>query len=425
MENETLHRKEVIVKKKICSLIAAVLICAISSSCDFAVDKASTAKAAENTAIEVYSKEITNPEELMEAENYDIASASFRAAEEFESEAITKVLDKGTILVINNVNDKGLKQIGDKLHLDYAETEKTPLQTTIGACLRKQKDGSCLLSEVVAEIAKPRAGKKVIEPEAEEVKKSLDWLEKNAKIDLIEQYHEIKGEDLRFAALAAASTSTGSTAQLPEKSFADKSVYYYLYSTSNPGNGYTIYSGNQDSSKYHLATIHICMTGIKVKTDGNRTIDSFAADFTVNAKNDLKVKEFHSKLGTPAESGYNILWASQLASDSSQTVTTNVSNGDRNAFSYTYETGGMDIVNHIASTAYSNRWTAKPISSIKNASYTISPSMTVAVSNGKNTAAQAKATFSYLNLHKSLTAGWVADQDKAVTIKYKNHSPMQ
>ena len=410
-------------KTKISSLIVTILICTLFYSCEFSADRASTAKIVDKVTIEVYSKEITNQENLMEAENYDIASASFRAIEEVESEEITEVLDKGTILVINNVNDKGVKQIADKLYLDYIETEKTPLQTTIGACLRKQEDGSYLLSEVVAEIAKPRVGKKVIEPKSKEVKKSLDWLEKNAKIDLTEQYHEIKGEELRFTTLAAVSTSTGVNTQLPEKSFADKSVYYYIYSTSNPGNGYSIYSGYQDSSKYHLATIHICMTGVKVKTDGNRTVDSFVADFTANAKNDLKVKEFHSKLGPPAESRYNILWASQLVSDSSQTITTNVSNGGDSVFSYAYETGGADIVNHIASTAYSNWWTIEPISSIKNASYTISPSMTVAVSNGKITAAQAKVTFCYLNLNKSPTAGWVADQDKAVTIKYKNHSP--
>ena len=98
---------------------------------------------------------------------------------------------------------------------------------------------------------------------------------------------------------------------------------------------------SQDSSKYHLATIHICMIGLKVKSDGNETIDSFVADFTAAAKNDLKVKEFHGKLGTPAESRYNVLWASQLDSDSTQSVTVNVAGtSGGSAYSYTYKTGG-------------------------------------------------------------------------------------
>ena len=431
IDGNPFHRKEVAMKKKIYVLIVAVLICALLSACEFTVGKVSTAKTVDKTVdetvnettIEVYSKEITSPKELMKAENYDIAGASFRAVEEAEPEAVTKLLDKETILIVNNINDKELKLIADKLRLDYIETEKTPMQTTIGACLRKQEDGSYLLSEVAAEIAKPRAGKKVTEPNEEEVKKSLAWLEKNAKIDLIEQYHEIKGEDLRFSALAAAPPSDEATEQVLGKPFAAKSVYYYLYAASNPENGHPIYLSNQDSSKYHLATIHICMIGVKVKTDGNRTIDSFAADFTANAKNGLNVKEFQSKLETPEESRYNILWASQLDSDSVQAVTTSVSNDGDSVISYAYKTGEADVVNQIASTAYSNRWTAKPVSPSRNTAYTISPSMTVAVSNGKNTAAQAKAAFSYLNLHQSLTAGWVSDQDKTVTIKYKNHSP--
>lgn len=162
------------------------------------------------------------------------------------------------------------------------------------------------------------------------------------------------------------------------------------------------------------------MVGWNVKTDGNRTIDSFAADFTVAAKNDVKVKEFHGKLRTPAESRYNVLWASHLDSARSVTVTM-AGAGGGSAYSYAYRNGGIDIVNHVASSPHSNWWEAKPTPLVKNASYTISPSMIVAVSNGKTTEAQAKADFSYLYLRRSLTAGWVADQDKVVTIKFKNH----
>ena len=409
-------------KRKICVLTIVILICALFSACGALMERADTGKPAAEETAEVCSKEITQPEKLAEAKKYDIAGISFDAVKEVEAEAIAEVLDRGTVLVIYDVNDEKLEQIADKLRLEYTETEKTQMQTTIGACLRKRENGSYLLSEVVAEIAKPRVEKKVLMPDEEEVKKSLDWLAKNAKIDLAEQYHEIKKEDMRFAALA---DSVYADSNEPEnrqigKFFADQSVFYYLYTTSNPENGHTIYLSNQDSSKYQLATIHICMVGWNVKTDGNRTIDSFAADFTVAAKNDVKVKEFHGKLRTPAESRYNVLWASHLDSARSVTVTM-AGAGGGSAYSYAYRTGGIDIVNHVASSPYSNWWEAKPTPLVKNASYTISPSMIVAVSNGKTTEAQAKANFSYLYLRRSLTAGWVADQDKVVTIKFKNH----
>ena len=409
-------------KRKICVLTIVILICALFSACGVLMERADTGKPAAEETAEVCSKEITQPEKLAEAKKYDIAGISFDAVKEVESEAIAEVLDSGTVLVIYDVNDEELEQIADKLRLEYTETEKTQMQTTIGACLRKRENGSYLLSEVVAEIAKPRVEKKVLMPDEEEVKKSLDWLAKNAKIDLAEQYHEIKEEDMRFAALA---DSVYADSNEPEnrqigKFFADQSVFYYLYATLNPENGHTIYLSNQDSSKYQLAMIHICMVGWNVKTDGNRTIDSFAADFTVAAKNDVKVKEFHGKLRTPAESRYNVLWASHLDSARSVTVTM-AGAGGGSAYSYAYRTGGIDIVNHVASSPYSNWWEAKPTPLAKNASYTISPAMTVAVSNGKTTEAQAKADFSYLYLRRSLTAGWVADQDKVVTIKFKNH----
>lgn len=313
-------------KKKIVCLTGAILICMLLSTCGFATERSDAEKVVAKETVEVSSKEITEPEELTKAKNYDIAGISYDTMKGIETEAITEVLDSGTVLIINNANDEELGQIADKLRLEYDETEKTQMQATIGACLRKQENGSYLLNEIVAEIAKPRDGKKVIAPDEEEVKKALEWLERNAKIDLVEQYHEIKGEDMRFDALtsSASSSSNGSTNQLIGKSFTKKSVYYYLYSTSNPENGYTIYLSSQDSSKYHLATIHICMIGLKVKSDGNETIDFFVAEFTAAAKNDLKVKEFHGKLGTPAESRYNVLWASQLDSDSTQSVSVNV-----------------------------------------------------------------------------------------------------
>lgn len=409
-------------KHRMYVLTAAILICALFSACGALMERADTGKPAAEETAEVCPKEITQPEKLAEAKKYDIAGISFDAVKEVEAEAIAEVLDRGTVLVIYDVNDEELEQIADKLRLEYTQTEKTQMQTTIGACLRKRENGSYLLSEVVAEIAKPRVEKKVLMPDEEEVKKSLDWLAKNAKIDLAEQYHEIKEEDMRFAALA---DSVYADSNEPEnrqigKFFADQSVFYYLYATSNPENGHTIYLSNQDSSKYQLATIHICMVGWNVKTDGNRTIDSFAADFTVAAKNDVKVKEFHGKLRTPAESRYNVLWASHLDSARSVTVTM-AGAGGGSAYSYAYRTGGIDIVNHVASSPHSNWWEAKPTPLVKNASYTISPSMIVAVSNGKTTEAQAKADFSYLYLRRSLTAGWVADQDKVVTIKFKNH----
>lgn len=409
-------------KHRMYVLTIVIVICALFSACSALMERADTGKPAAEETAEVCPKEITQPEKLAEAKKYDIAGISFDAVKEVESEAIAEVLDSGTVLVIYDANDEKLEQIADKLRLEYTVTEKTQMQTTIGACLRKRENGSYLLSEVVAEIAKPRVEKKVLMPDEEEVKKSLDWLAKNAKIDLAEQYHEIKEEDMRFAALA---DSVYADSNEPEnrqigKFFADQSVFYYVYATSNPENGHTIYLSNQDSSKYQLATIHICMVGWNVKTDGNRTIDSFAADFTVAAKNDVKVKEFHGKLRTPAESRYNVLWASHLDSARSVTVTM-AGAGGGSAYSYAYRTGGIDIVNHVASSPHSNWWEAKPTPLVKNASYTISPSMIVAVSNGKNTEAQAKANFSYLYLRRSLTAGWVADQDKVVTIKFKNH----
>lgn len=409
-------------KRKICVLTIVILLCTLFSACGALMERADTGKPAAKETAEVYSKEITQPEKLAEAKKCDIAAISFDTVKEVESEAIAEVLDSGTVLVIHDVNDERLEQIADKLRLEYTETEKTQMQTTIGACLRKRENGSYLLSEVVAEIAKPRVEKKVLMPDEEEVKKSLDWLAKNAKIDLAEQYHEIKEEDMRFAALADSvyADSNGSENRQIGKFFADQSVFYYLYATSNPENGHTMYLSNQDSSKYQLAMIHICMVGWNVKTDGNRTIDSFVADFTVAAKNDVKVKEFHGKLRTPAESRYNVLWASHLDSARSVTVTM-AGAGGGSAYSYAHKTGGIDIVNHVASSAYSNWWEAKPTPLVKNASYTISPSMIVAVSNGKTTEAQAKADFSYLYLRRSLTAGWVADQDKVVTIKFKNH----
>ena len=407
---------------KLYVLTAAILICTLFSACGALTESADTEKAAAQENAEVYSKEITQPEKLAEAKKYDIAAVSFDTVKEVESEAIAEVLDSGTVLVIHDVNDERLEQIADKLRLEYTETEKTQMQTIIGACLRKRENGSYMLSEVVAEIAKSRVEKKVLTPDEEEVKKSLDWLAKNAKIDLAEQYREVKSEDMRFAALADSVCADANESENRQigKTFADQSVFYYLYAMSNPENGHTMYLSNQDSSKYQLAMMHICMVGCNVKTDGNRTIDSFAADFTVAAKNDVKVKEFHGKLGTPAESRYNVLWASHL--DSAQSVTVTIrSAGGGSAYSYAHKTRGIDIVNHVASSAYSNWWAAKPTPLVKNASYTISPSMIVAVSNGKTTEAQAKANFSYLYLRRSLTAGWVADQDKVVTIKFKNH----
>ena len=293
-------------KHRMYVLTAAILICALFSACGALMERADTEKPAAEETAEVCPKEITQPEKLAEAKTYDIAGISFDAVKEVEAEAIAEVLDSGTVLVIYDVNDEKLEQIADKLRLEYTETEKTQMQTTIGACLRKRENGSYLLSEVVAEIAKPRVEKKVLMPDEEEVKKSLDWLAKNAKIDLAEQYHEIKEEDMRFAALADSvyADSNESENRQIGKFFADQSVFYYLYATSNPENGHTIYLSNQDSSKYQLAMIHICMVGWNVKTDGNRTIDSFAADFTVAAKNDVKVKEFHGKLRTPAEDVY-------------------------------------------------------------------------------------------------------------------------
>lgn len=273
-------------KHRMYVLTAAILICALFSACGALMERADTGKPAAEETAEVCSKEITQPEKLSEAKQYDIAGISFDAVKEVESEAIAEVLDSGTVLVIYDVNDEKLEQIADKLRLEYTETEKTQMQTTIGACLRKRENGSYLLSEVVAEIAKPRVGKKVLMLDEEEVKKSLDWLAKNAKIDLAEQYHEIKEEDMRFASLADSvyADSNESENRQIGKFFADQSVFYYLYATSNPENGHTMYLGNQDSSKYQLATIHICMVGWNVKTDGNQTIDSFAADFTVAAK---------------------------------------------------------------------------------------------------------------------------------------------
>ena len=414
-------------KKIISTLLVTILICTMFSTCGFAA-KSTTSEVKKET-LKFYSKEFGRLDNIMDAKNYDIAGVDYEAVKEVKADNVKQILDHGTIMVINHADNTELQKLADELDILYAAEEKTSMQTTIGACLRKQDDDSYLMSEVIAEIAKQKIGNTIVEPNEEEIKKSLAWLEQNAKIDLTQQYYEATTENKRFAELSASnsSSSSGSTDQLMGKSFARKSVYYYLYSTSSSDNNYTIYLDNQDSSKYQLGVIHICMIGLKTKTDGKETIDSFVADFTATAKNDLKVKEFHGKLGTPAESRYNIYSASELEPDSSHEVSASlVFNSDGSvgaglAYSYIYKTGGIDIVNHVASSAYSNWWNATPISPDKNASYTISPNMMVGVSNGTTTAAEARATFSYLYLHKSVTAGWVADQDKVVSIKYKSH----
>ncbi len=195
------------------------------------------------------------------------------------------------------------------------------------------------------------------------------------------------------------------TVRREEERFAEASVYYYLY-----------------AERSLLSIMQTCMYAFNTKTDGDSTIDTFTADFTVSAQKNLKIRTFRGELATPEEARYNVLHASQLDSDSVWTVRLGLSvNGVKLSRKSACKAGGLDIVNQLFQTAYLNQWEAKPASPEKNATYTISPEMIVEVADGVRTAAEVRAALPYLDLRKSWIRGWVADEDKGLTIKYKDH----
>lgn len=390
-------------------MLAVCLLVVTFAACgSMAEQTAAEAEAAQTqTSVkEIKTGEITTVAEAEKAGDCDIVGVDCNVVQDIRPAALRKLLDGGTILVIRHVDGEVVTQIAEALQVVYAKAKTTDLQTTIGACLRKRSDGAYLLSEIVAEIAKPRFGKKVTTPEEDEAQEELRWLEEEAEIDLLRQYYQIEGEEMRFAALQEEMTlDSDRLRQWEEERFAEASVYYYLY-----------------AERSLLSIMQTCMYAFNTKTDGDSTIDTFTADFTISAQKNLKIRTFRGELATPEEARYNVLHASQLDSDSVWTVRLGLSvNGVKLSRKSACKAGGLDIVNQLFQTAYLNQWEAKPASPEKNATYTISPEMIVEVADGVRTAAEVRAALPYLDLRKSWIRGWVADEDKGLTIKYKDH----
>ena len=298
------------------------------------------------------------------------------------------------------------------------------MQTTYGAVIRKALSGEYSISEVMAEVAKREFLGRVIEPSEQDVKRTLAWIAENGQIDLTDMYYTLEAEDCRKSELIknAGTAGLGSASLLGSDFYHDRMILS-LY-TSATEEDFTSY----DVPSYRLAGIDVLLVGLKLKTVGTTTYNAFAADFIVggDSSNGCKIVKYHGKLGTPSSSRYSI-FGETLIPDSNQTITVSlnaqpwsVSGGLQ--YSYSYNTGGQNIVNHLNDNQYSKWWEVTPNNPAAGGSYRISPNLLVELKDGTTTKGTIKATFSYIKVNNGLASNWVSDVDKVLSFSYKNHA---
>ncbi len=311
---------------------------------------------------------ITKAEALSKLGRTDVVKANGSTLLNASLSELNHMLNNSKISVVENINQEELATIAEKLNARFYSVELADGQQTIGAVITKDNSGKIKVTEVIAEVADELIGGKLIRTDAAKAASFLEWLGKNATLDIDGIYNDFESTTSENAVNAAAS------------SFGDVSVFRYL-----------------------LATTKVVLYGYKAKTSGTTTYDSFKADIYVNPKNALKVHTFNTNLYTTTNTRYDILGATVIESDSSS------------------KTGGKEVTNKLFLTEYEHEWIAKPISPEKEASYNIKPGMVVKATNGTGQQNLVKASLSYLKLKKAPGAYWVSNRDVIVNLKYKNH----
>lgn len=333
---------------------------------------------------------ITKAEALSKLGRTDVVKANGSTLLNASLSELNHMLNNSKISVVENINQEEIATIAEKLNARFYSVELADGQQTIGAVITKDNSGKIKVTEVIAEVADELIGGKLIRTDAEKAASFLEWLGKNATLDIDGIYNDFESTTSENAVNAAASL------------FGDVSVFRYLY-TAPYAEDSTEYESSPDSSRYLLATTKVVLYGYKAKTSGTTTYDSFKADIYVNPKNALKVHTFNTNLYTTTNTRYDILSATVIESDSSS------------------KTGGKEVTNKLFLTEYEHQWVAKPISPKKEASYNIKPGMVVKATNGTGQQNLVTASLSYLKLKKAAGAYWVSNRDVIVNLKYKNH----
>ena len=407
-------------KRKISLIFILVFSCLVFATCGFA----DTGRTEREAGFNIRTGQIKTVSDLKAIKNVAIAEINEFTLAAADSSDVREALDDGTTLVVNNISDEGVEKLSEDLNLVFYPKEKNSMQTTYGAVIRKELSGEYSISEVMAEVAKREFLGRVIEPSEQDVKRTLAWIAENGQIDLTDMYYTLEAEDCRKSELIknAGTAGLGSASLLGSDFYHDRMILS-LY-TSATEEDFTSY----DVPSYRLAGIDVLLVGLKLKTVGTTTYNAFAADFIVggDSSNGCKIVKYHGKLGTPSSSRYSI-FGETLIPDSNQTITVSlnaqpwsVSGGLQ--YSYSYNTGGQNIVNHLNDNQYSKWWEVTPNNPAAGGSYRISPNLLVELKDGTTTKGTIKATFSYIKVNNGLASNWVSDVDKVLSFSYKNHA---